>query len=493
MNTTGLGSTSISCLGIDWQTVPLPEEPLWRGDDAELASVTLGHIASVYGDIYEAEGLLWVYHPAGPYAGTWRPIHPDAFNVLLQRFAGTLKVIIPGDEGDAPKYRPIKVTRPLVDNVYKLATALARVRTLEMFGAGGMFANAPPCLVERDGAYIVQWDGLRFVSHSAEHRARHKVDVATKEYGFSGWIGSRWDAFLEQTLGSSTSQEAFLLRDFIGACLFGMAPSFQKALMLVGSGANGKSVFLDAVSALFPKGAIVSIAPQDLGDDSKGAALAEALVNIVSETPDRRLLHSDTFKAVIAGDNITRRQLYQTPITFRPKAGHIFAANRLPLSTDTTDGFWRRWLVVQFGRTFPVAEQNPNLARELTAEVEQLAIVLWALDGAHNLFKAGGYTVPESSKRLTDEWRSDSNPVELWLGECCELGRGWSPSAHCYQDYRRWCKASGFEPLNIKNFGTRMVEAGVSKRRLSAGVQYGVQVFLDGSLDAAKARGYADA
>lgn len=52
--------------------------------------------------------------------------------------------------------------------------------------------------------------------------------------------------------------------------MLGIAPKLQKALVALGSGANGKSTLVEILLALFPADAQAGIAPQDWERD--GAA-----------------------------------------------------------------------------------------------------------------------------------------------------------------------------------------------------------------------------
>ena len=100
----------------------------------------------------------------------------------------------------------------------------------------------------------------------------------------------------------------------------------------------------------------------------------------------------------------------KSPFDFRPVAGHIFAANRLPGTADQSKGFWRRFLVVTFRRDFTNdPERDPDMADRLVAE--RARIVSWMLDGAVRLFRQKDYTFPASHVTALETWRRTSDQV----------------------------------------------------------------------------------
>src|SRR3546814_5826599 len=87
----------------------------------------------------------------------------------------------------------------------------------------------------------------------------------------------------------------------------------------------------------------------------------------------------------------------QDGFVFTPECAHWFASNYLPVSRDTTRGFIRRWLVLDFNHPIREEDKIENLAQILVAE-ERGAIAAWALEGLH---------------RLLDNRRSEEHTSEL--------------------------------------------------------------------------------
>ena len=139
----------------------------------------------------------------------------------------------------------------------------------------------------------------------------------------------------------------------------------EKALILYGTGANGKSVLYEIVRALLGKENITHYSLKDLTDD-KGyyrAKLANSLLNYGSEI--NSLVNSDIFKSLASGESVSARLPYGQPFILKSYGKLIFNANELPKNTEKTDGFHRRFLIIPFEETIPKEEQDPELSKKI--------------------------------------------------------------------------------------------------------------------------------
>jgi putative DNA primase/helicase len=234
-----------------------------------------------------------------------------------------------------------------------------------------------------------------------------------------------------------------------------MATTYQKALFIIGAGGNGKSQLLDVVAALFPKGRVYAVRPQDWGSEYQRAELAGAMINIVAELPSSAIAEGGSFKAIITGDATSARQIYQRPFTFRPRCAHIFSANEYPRALDTSDGFWRRVLVLTMNRRFDgTPEEIHKLARRIIDQ-ELEGVLAWAAQGARRLMTQGGYTRVASCEAAVAVWRRESDPVALWMdGRTTPATEddGGMLATELFRDYRSWSEAYNFPVHNLISF-----------------------------------------
>ncbi len=420
-----------------------------RGDAVELATRLL---VDARGDspvsVVFDRGEFYRYEQ---HSGLWMVIQRELLVRHVGRYAGA-------PLGD----KVVKVSDGLINGSISVASSFAMKRFF--------FDNAPPGMMFQNGFVMLMDDGeIRLIERSPDHRARFGME--------SDWnTGLQAPKFLKFMLDIFTpdDEEEFytpeedkkkiervktihLIMEFIGACLIGDATRYAIALVLYGeTAANGKSTLIEIVKALFPPGSVKSLAPSKWGDRFYLAELALARLNAVSEMPTSEIGASDLFKSVVSGDDVMVARKFKDPFDMRPRAGHIMACNELPATTDQTEGFWRRFMVVEFNRHFAKSERDLNVAKRIIAN-ELGAIAVKAIEAASRLRRQGQYTEPESSIKAKERWKGESDPIRIWLLErtkrCngnCGLRCKETYSKNCsvlppeaYASYREWCKEVG--------------------------------------------------
>ena len=143
---------------------------------------------------------------------------------------------------------------------------------------------------------------------------------------------------------SGDQEMADTLEEYGGYCISGDVPRLQKAMVLLGSGANGKSVFLDVLQAVAGKANYSTVMARDLGHDTKRYSLVGKLFNVSEEVHRTAFTNTDILKALINGGSLRYKKLYSQPFETKVNTKLIMAANELPPTEDRTDGFFRRHL-----------------------------------------------------------------------------------------------------------------------------------------------------
>lgn len=335
----------------------------------------------------------------------------------------------------------------------------------------GYFDRTTPGCAFANGFASVKVSGVQLVPHSIKHKARHKYDfdyeVAAAPLG--------WLKFLQEVWHDEPdiNDRIDCLRQFMGLCLCGLATRYQAALVLFGEGSNGKSVISEILKDAMPAGSSCSVSPQEMSNDYSRAMLSGKLLNVVSELPEQDILNNEAWKAVISGDLIKAREIRQAPFTFKPTAGHLYSANRLPGTQDHTHGFWRRMVVLTFNRSFEGAERDTGLAKRLI-KAERQAIVNWAIEGVTTVISSGALTVPESSAVAVASWRKDSDQVASFIEECTtriESDDIGTDRMVVYREYRNWSDRNGHRPVAMNKFGQRLRSLNIHTERQLVGGQ----------------------
>ncbi len=438
------------------------------GSETEVARAVAGELEDPLAD----EKLVYDRTKLYSYAsdlGLWSEVFDERVRAIVHGWDGEWIRTGWNEKLDQPKVRPLKVGDAFAGGV------LASLRTLR--SSRGFFDEARDGLAFRNGFVCVSDSGLELEAFSSSHRI-------TVGLPFDYVPDSRPSIFLrilrECFAGDADAEEKIeLLREFIGGALLGRSCVYQKGLVLLGDGGNGKSTFLDVVAALFVGRMITAVPPHEMSNEYRRAMLSESRLNLVNELPEADILVSQAVKAILTGDRIVGRYIREQPFTFRPVAGHIFAANDLPGVRDMSRGFWRRWIVIEWRREFAEAEQDKQLAAKIIAS-ELPEIASWAVDGAAELAARGRYAIPSSSDEAVAEWRAVADNVSRFLRErTIRTEEPKTAAAELYNAYVGWATRNGHKPLSSPKFGVRMRRLGVKKKRANTGNLYAVTLRLE--------------
>jgi phage/plasmid-associated DNA primase len=102
------------------------------------------------------------------------------------------------------------------------------------------------------------------------------------------------------------------------------------------------------------------------------------MMNICGELSESTNISGELFKQVIAGEPIMVQYKGRDGFETTPRATHWFASNHAPKSQDTSDGFTRRWLFLEFNRKVPAHLKVTDIADDVLAN-EREAIAAWAV------------------------------------------------------------------------------------------------------------------
>ena len=265
---------------------------------------------------------------------------------------------------------------------------------------------------------------------------------------------NRWMQFLEEVVPDEESRS--LLQEFIGSMLVpNSVLNLQKAVILVGRGRNGKSTFANTIAMLLGKENIASLRFDEL-HGFKLSLLVGKIANIASEITTGKFVETAIWKQLISGDWIVVNRKFKDPIIYRAEAKHLYTVNDLPRVADTSEGFFRRVVIVPFPVQIPEEKMDPFLEKELAKELS--GILLWALQGLERVWvNRGMLTLPENVRKHVEEYRFEQNPVMIWFDEEVEVDPHGSVSIdQLYKNYREWCRDSGFSALSKVHFGREL-------------------------------------
>ncbi|QDU28846.1 hypothetical protein ETAA8_39510 [Anatilimnocola aggregata] len=195
--------------------------------------------------------------------------------------------------------------------------------------------------------------------------------------------------------------------------------SFQKAILLTGAGGNGKSTYLAMVSSFIGSSNTSSISLHKLESDRFAASrIMGKLANICADLPTEHLAGTSVFKSITGGDKITGEYKFKDSFDFTPFCRLVFSANSPPRSTDSSQGFFERWLVIPFDRSFRGSTEEISrkvLDARLSSPAELSGLLNKALDALPRIAKQNGFTQSESTQAAWNEFHSTTDPLAGWL------------------------------------------------------------------------------
>jgi putative DNA primase/helicase len=240
----------------------------------------------------------------------------------------------------------------------------------------------------------------------------------------------------------------------------------QKCAVLIGSGANGKSVFLNVLTKIFGAANISNVEMSSLSQDFQVIQLMNSMLNISAETRTNVAGAESKFKQITAGDEIMACYKGKDYINFKPRAKMFLACNEYVKSSDTTEGWTRRFCFVDFPMHF-VELPDPNCPEELPIDrdiearltsTENLSgIFNWVLEGYVILKNCGYFTEPDDQRAITEEFKELSNPLLEFAKELHISNTISGDELYC--QYKYWCDDSGHNPLARNTFQKRIVKA----------------------------------
>jgi len=223
-----------------------------------------------------------------------------------------------------------------------------------------------------------------------------------------------WEKFVVDVFPKDAQQLAW----DIPAWLMTPDTSIQKAILLVGEGANGKSVYLAALRTFLGRANVASETLHRLESNRFAVAqLVGKLANICPDLPSASLAGSSVFKLITGGDCITGECKFKQPFPFVPFARLVFSANHFPRSADASHAYFRRWIILPFERTFDPSDQIPRevLDAQLAAPSELSGLLNKALVALPGIRTRGGLHEPESVCGAGHEFVQLTDPVAAWL------------------------------------------------------------------------------
>lgn len=273
-----------------------------------------------------------------------------------------------------------------------------------------------------------------------------------------------WIKFLRDITNGDDALQAYLAR-IAGYALTGMTTE-HAIFFLYGTGANGKSVFLNTLQAVL--GDYAMTAPGDTFMESKGdrhptdlAALRGARMVCAIEIDQGRRWAEAKLKSITGGDVVSARFMRQDFFQYRPQFKLFVAGNHKPAIRAVDEAMRRRLHLIPFTVTILPEQRDKSLPQRLLAERD--GILRWALQGCLE-WRRIGLQPPDAVVQATRDYFIAEDALGRWLDEVCRRDANATvTTAALFAAWESWAKNSGEYVGFVKVFSAELEARGFSR------------------------------
>ena len=348
-----------------------------------------------------------------------------------------------------------------------VGSILDMVKT-EAHRAGHRFDQNPDGINCSNGELVYENDGWVLLSHNREHYRTAMIPVAYDPAAQA----PRFSRFLEEAF-EGDSDKGDKIKVVLEALGYTLVPSchLEKFFMLIGGGANGKSVLLGVVAALVGREHVCAVQPSQFENRFQRGHLQGRLANIITEMAEGAEIADAQLKSLVSGEMTTAEHKHKDPFDFIPYAKHWFGTNHLPHTRDFSDALFRRAIILAFNNKFEGERRDVHLADALRAELP--GILNLALAGLQRLIENRAFTECSSSVDVARQWRREADQVAQFIEDSCSTGPGCRTSSNdLYAQYQKWALSAGVRrTLNRNNFTSRLKRLGFEPSRGTGGTR----------------------
>lgn len=359
----------------------------------------------------------------------------------------------------------------------KIAAAVASKKTVaavESLARADRRLAATPLQWDRDPDLLNTPGGTVDLRTGRKRDARREDYITKRTAVAAGGECARWRLFLERVTGGDRELERFLQR-IAGYAATGSTQE-HALFFLYGTGANGKSVFVNTLVGVLGDYAITAAtetfaAGSGNRHPTELARLRGARLVSATETESDQRWGEARIKALTGGDRVTARFMKQDFFEFVPEFKLVIAGNHKPALRGVDEGIRRRMNLVPFTVTIPLEERDEKLYDALKDEWP--GILQWALDGCAE-WQGEGLAQPEAVRAATEQYIADEDAIGQWLADRCIVRPTYYTTvADLYASWRAWADKAGEFIGSQKRLSQALQDRGLTPRRQSGTGRHG--------------------
>ncbi len=208
----------------------------------------------------------------------------------------------------------------------------------------------------------------------------------------------------------------------------------EKAIMFNGSGRNGKGKTLSLMEKFVGSNNVCNVPLTSMQKDNFDLEdLFGKLINVGGDTGKTSLKDTGCFKELTGRDGVNLKRKFKRTLRFVNYAKHIFACNDLPIVYDNTEGFWSRWILIDFPFKFKTKKEieieenkenlkviDTNILNKISTQEELDGLLISALNGLDRILKQNDFSFSKGVEYTQKTWKRRANSFLAFCQDCIE-------------------------------------------------------------------------
>ena len=314
---------------------------------------------------------------------------------------------------------------------------------------------------------------MELLPHSAEYFSMNQIPHEYKALAKSDLVNfPHSQQFLKTSFDVQDVETVF---QYMGVCLTHTI-LYQIFLLLLGEGANGKSLLIELFHAVIGEKNISNLSMDKLTQRFFSSQLFLKLINTCADIPKINIEDDAELKKIIGGDSIQAEFKGKDSFSFKPYAKLLFSANRFPHVDDKSDGFRRRLRVIEMNKK--PQNKDIHLKQKMLKEIDFW--IFTAVQGLRKVLDNHDIYESDNSKRVKENIYKNGDSIYAFIADCLQPQQGAViKRAEMFREYDKYCqyyerarvrKRTFFDEMKAKGFET--------KRTTNAGYIYENYVFI---------------
>lgn len=279
-------------------------------------------------------------------------------------------------------------------------------------------------------------------------------ETPTMDKLFKEWVGEEYIQTLYEIIAYTSCSEQFL----------------QRMVALVGGGSNGKGTFIKLLNKFIGEENSVTSEMALLSmNQFETSTIYKKLLCEMGEVSYEDLKNTNQIKKLSGGDKIRYCFKGKTPFTEFSPTTCIINTNSLPNTPDKTDGFYRKWIIIDFPNQFAI--KTGLISKVPDIEFNNLAKK--SIRILKNLYKSQKFTNEGDIEERAKRYEERSNPIMRFIEEYCEEEIELYISLKIFsQELNEYLKIKHLRKMSPKEIKRKLLEDGFDVRKTT---KFGIQ------------------